>query len=260
MRKAISTGKVLSQARECGSWSPQRANRFGAPVHDTQTTTERRNRSCQEVHGLVSWVGQEQFTSVQLSGLRDVSNRKAPGGGPVQEERRKTTVTVQWPPEEGREDDVQTTYGPWHVVRDDCYREEESRKSSRSTTLCHLASGFGSGWSGHVHTHYSYTQIVRHYVRPLPPRASTTRTKSGSTRSYQTNDCYCWKRTSRTNSPMCGVIIPEGRSYDNDDGTRTGYCKGHDCRSSNPHKNPDYEFNHKATSVTDLPAPPHKPD
>ena len=28
--------------------------RFGAPVHDTQTTTERRNRSCQEVHGNVS--------------------------------------------------------------------------------------------------------------------------------------------------------------------------------------------------------------
>ena len=58
--------------------------RLGAPVHNTQTPMERRTRSCGEVHGLVSWVGQERLVDINVSGLRDVSNRKAPGGGPVQ--------------------------------------------------------------------------------------------------------------------------------------------------------------------------------
>ena len=142
----------------------------------------------------------------------------APGGGPVGEERRKTVVTVQWPPEDGREDDIQTTYGPWYVVRDTCWKEALSTRSHSSTYTC--------TYGGYHGTHYTQKVITKSYVRPIPANLPALTTLQGpSVRVSDWDNCNA--APSYSSGGGGGSSSDDGREYSayTSDGGKTYYSR-----------------------------------
>ena len=146
-------------------------------------------------------------------------------------------VTVQWPPDAGREDDVQTTYGPWHVVRDACWKQTLTEQATSSVDSC--------TYGGHYVREYQQKIIRKTYLQPIPASLPALTPLKGPQRLVSSFDnCNPPPSNPYTSSGGGG-----GSSSDDDDNSwrtsRDGHSgwgmPGYEPAATNRHGNPMWE-------------------